>query len=67
MAGNPWAALVQPEDDGLLIRFASPVREIRLTPETARQLAAILLVAAEGLIAAPREDDPQAMTVRRWS
>jgi hypothetical protein len=42
-----WAASIHPLDDGLALRFDRPVQRVEMTRETARELAALLLVAAE--------------------
>jgi hypothetical protein len=44
-----WAASIHPMDGGLAIRFDRPVQRVEMTHETARELAALLLVAAEGV------------------
>lgn len=42
-----WAASIHPMDGGLAIRFDRPVQRVEMSPEKARELAALLLVTAE--------------------
>ncbi len=44
---SPWALTIVPGPEGLSLRLAGPERKVLLTPDAARQLAALLLVQAE--------------------
>ncbi len=49
-----WTARLTESPDGeLRLQFSEPLRHLDMTPETARRLAALILVAAEGRQAAP--------------
>lgn len=43
----PWAAAITAGGAGVRVRFARPVAELTMTPEKARELAAMLLIVAE--------------------
>lgn len=43
----PWAASIETDGADLRVRFARPVSELTMTPEKARELAAMLLIKAE--------------------
>lgn len=42
-----WAASIHPTPAGLVLRWDRPVRVLEMTRDEARELAALLLVAAE--------------------
>jgi hypothetical protein len=42
-----WAARLESAPDGLRLKFSEPVRELNLTADVARHLAALLAMAAE--------------------
>lgn len=42
-----WAASIHPTEGGLALRFDRPVQRVEMTADKARELAALLLVAAE--------------------
>lgn len=54
MADGSWSARIVPHGDGLVLRFSQPVRDIEMTSEVARRLAALLVVAAERRQPRPR-------------
>jgi hypothetical protein len=62
-----WSASVRVDEEGLELHFVPPVRRVRMSPETARQFAAHLLLAAERAELGDTDpgDDPQRMTVER--
>jgi hypothetical protein len=63
MTSLGWAARVLLDDQGLRLVLSEPAKELPLTADVARQLAAMLLLAAESVTPDP---DPQRCTVSNW-